>query len=225
AGFEALLRWDHPVRGVVPPGDFIAIAEETGLIGMIGEWTLHEACRAAARWPEPIRVAVNLSAGQLRSRTLGALVAEALAASGLKPARLELEVTETLLISDAEVAAAQLAELGAMGVRLVMDDFGAGQAALSHMSRFPFSKVKLDQSFLRALTPGAIEALVGFGSSLGVAMAAEGIEAEAELDAVRAGGCAEAQGFLFSPPLPASGVSALLGVVEAGEARRRVAGR
>jgi len=223
---EALLRWEHPTRGLVPPAEFIPVAEETGMIAAIGEWVIRQACTAAARWPGDVRLAVNLSAGQLRGRNFAAVVSRALAESGFAPDRLELEVTEPLLLGDAEAAAATLRELASLGLRLVLDDFGSGLGVLGHLRQFPFDKLKLDRALLLEARAGGrsahlLDALVGLARSLAMETTAEGVETEAELELARRAGCDEAQGFLFSPPLPASGVEALLAALRHGAERRR----
>jgi diguanylate cyclase (GGDEF)-like protein len=212
---EALLRWDHPERGLIPPSEFIPIAEETGVINAIGEWVLREACRTAADWPEDVRVAVNLSAVQFKSRSLVDHVAAALNDARLAPTRLELEVTESLLLADTELTLQTLHRLRELGVHISMDDFGTGYSSLSYLRAFPFDKIKIDRSFIKALGPeddsrAIIKAVIGLGQSLGMSTTAEGIETEAQLAAVREQGCNEVQGFLFSPPLPASGIGDLL---------------
>jgi len=214
--FEALLRWDHPTRGVVSPTEFIPVAEESGLIGSIGEWVLREACRTAARWPAPVRVAVNLSPAQFRNRNLVDQVISALADAGLPAERLELEVTESLLLAETDQTLEMLHQLRAQGVRISMDDFGTGYSSLSYLRAFPFDKIKIDRSFIAGLKPGdesiaIVRAIVALGQSLGMSTTAEGVETEAQLDAVREQGCTEVQGFLLSPPLPASSVLPLLG--------------
>jgi diguanylate cyclase (GGDEF)-like protein len=224
--FEALLRWDHPERGVISPLEFIPIAEETGVINSIGEWVLQEACRTAATWPEHIRIAVNLSPVQFKSRGLVDAVIGALNSAGLTPSRLELEVTESLLLADTELTLDILHRLRALGVRISMDDFGTGYSSLSYLRAFPFDKIKIDRSFLNGIGPrednlAIIKAVIGLGQSLGMSTTAEGVETEAQLAAVREQGCNEVQGFLFSPPLPASGLAELIGSVEKPAARRR----
>ena len=214
-GFEALLRWQHPERGLVSPAVFIPMAEEIGLIGAIGGWVLRTACAEAATWPGNVRVAVNLSPVQFRDRSLPALVADALADSGLAPQRLELEITESLLLSDDEAVLSMLHEMRAMGARISMDDFGTGYSSLSYLRRFPFDKIKIDQSFVRGLSDEAdcaaiVRAVVGLGRSLGMAVNAEGVETAAQLAALRAEGCGEVQGYLFSRPRPARDVRAML---------------
>ncbi len=213
---EALLRWHRPERGIVPPSEFIPIAEDTGLIVTIGEWVLVEACRAAAAWPQDVRVAVNLSTIQFRHRNLFNHIKTALAVSGLKPERLEIEVTESLLLADVESTITTLHQLRALGVRIAMDDFGTGYSSLSYLRSFPFDKIKIDQSFVKELSAkedsrAIVTAVIGLGRSLGMATTAEGVETEAQLELVRQQGCTEVQGFLLSPPLPATAVSKLFG--------------
>lgn len=215
ASCEALLRWQHPERGEVPPEEFIPIAEETGAIVQIGEWVLAEACMAAAQWPRPIRVAVNLSPVQFKNRKLVEHVRNALSLSGLDPTRLELEIIESLLLVDTEQTLETLHQLRALGVRVAMDDFGTGYSSLSYLRSFPFDKIKIDRSFARDLSSRAdsqsiVRAVIGLGQSLGIETTVEGIETEQQLDIVRAHGCTEVQGFLFSPPLPASAIPELL---------------
>jgi diguanylate cyclase (GGDEF)-like protein len=225
-GFEALLRWDHPEKGLIPPMEFIPIAEETGVITAIGQWVLHEACKTAATWPEHVRIAVNLSAVQFKQRGLVDHVVAALAEAGLTPNRLELEITESLLLADTEQTLRMLHRLRALGVRISMDDFGTGYSSLSYLRSFPFDKIKIDRSFMNGVgdaedSLAIIKAVIGLGQSLGMSTTAEGVETEAQLDAVRAQGCSEVQGFLFSPPLPASGLAALLGSLSADDMPQR----
>lgn len=213
--FEALLRWDPPGRATVSPADFIPIAEETGLIVPIGEWVLREACRTAATWPDNVRVAVNLSPAQFKSKHLYETVMGALSESGLDPRRLELEITESLLLTDNEPTLRLLHKLRALGVRISMDDFGTGYSSLSYLRSFPFDKIKIDRSFMRDLKTRSdslaiVQAVIGLGHSLGMSTTAEGIETAEQLEAVRAQGCNEVQGFLFSPPVGASGATDLL---------------
>ena len=211
---EALLRWYHPDRGTIPPSEFIPIAEDTGLIVSIGEWVLREACKAAVTWPDDVRVAVNLSTAQFRNRGLLNHIKSALETSGLKPRRLELEVTESLLIADGEATLQTLHALRKLGVSISMDDFGTGYSSLSYLRSFPFDKIKIDQSFVKDLSAkedsrAIVSAVIGLGRSLGMSTTAEGVETEAQLDLVREQGCTEVQGFLFSPPLPGSAISKL----------------
>ena len=214
--FEALLRWDHPERGQINPAEFIPIAEQSGLIVPIGEWVLNEACRAASKWPDDVCVAVNLSSVQFRTtRNLVEHVKAALASSGLAPHRLEVEITESVLLANDETAARILGELKAIGITIAMDDFGTGYSSLSYLQRYPIDKIKIDQSFVQAASANPdskaiVKAVIGLGHSLGVKTTAEGIETEAQLMMVRQEGCSEAQGFLLSPPLPASGAAELL---------------
>jgi diguanylate cyclase (GGDEF)-like protein len=212
---EALLRWDHAERGTIAPNDFIPIAEETGLIVPIGEWVLREACRTAMTWPTPARVAVNLSTVQFKNKRLYETVVSALQESGLPPTRLELEITESLLLAESEPTLETLHKLRALGVRISMDDFGTGYSSLSYLRSFPFDKIKIDRSFMRDLESkgdslAIIKAVIGLGHSLGMSTTAEGIETEEQLAAVREQGCNEVQGFLFSPPIDASAVIDLL---------------
>ena len=213
-GLEALLRWYTPERGTIPPQDFIPVAEETGLIVPIGEWVLREACRAASGWPRDVRVAMNLSTAQFRNRNLYSHIKLALDSADLEPSRLELEVTESLLLNESESTLRTLHQLRKLGVRISMDDFGTGYSSLSYLRSFPFDKIKIDQSFVRDVaikedSRAIVSAVIGLGRSLGMATTAEGIETEAQLDMVRSQGCTEVQGFLLSPPLPASAIDRL----------------
>ena len=214
-GFEALLRWHHPERGLVSPNDFIPLAEETGDIEAIGAWVLKTACREAAGWPRDVKVAVNLSPVQFRSGTLALHVVNALAASGLSPSRLELEITESVMLQDTQGTLKVLHELRATGVRISMDDFGTGYSSLSYLRKFPFDKIKIDQSFIRDLADTSdaaaiIKAVVDLGSGLGMSTTAEGVETEAQLLHLRLEGCDEVQGYLISPPRPAGMVVQML---------------
>jgi predicted signal transduction protein with EAL and GGDEF domain len=218
-GVEALLRWHHPERGMVMPGEFIALAEEIGLIGPIGEWVLRRACAEAARWPGDLKVAVNLSPAQFRTRGVVQAVLSALAHSGLPPQRLELEITESVLLGETEANLAILHQLREIGARISMDDFGTGYSSLSYLRSFPFDKIKIDRSFVRDLAErpdclAIIRAVTGLGASLGISTTAEGVETREQLDRLRAEGCTEAQGFLFSPPCSAAELASLL--AEAG---------
>ncbi|MDR3475574.1 MAG: PAS-domain containing protein [Devosia sp.] len=224
-GLEALLRWDHPQRGPIPPSEFIPIAEETGMISAIGEWVLAEACRTAAYWPDDVRIAVNLSSAQFKGQGVIEAVERAVRSAGLAPERLELEITEALLLADPNAMFKSLHRLRELGVRIVMDDFGTGYGSLSYLRTFPFDKLKIDRSFIAELSgtdesTAVVNAIIGLSRALGIAVAAEGVETEVQLETVRRQGCDEAQGFLFSPPLPASGIDALLGTVRASAARR-----
>ncbi len=212
---EALLRWKHAERGPVPPSEFIPLAEEMGLIVPLGEWVLRTACAEAARWPDPIKVAVNLSPVQFRTRGLVATVTSALAAAHLPAHRLEIEITEAVLLQEDEATVGILHQLRALGVRIAMDDFGTGYSSLSYLRSFPFDKIKIDRSFIAdsehnrdsAVIVGAIANL---GASLGIATAAEGIETVEQMELVRRAGCTEMQGYLISPPLPVSEVAGLI---------------
>lgn len=218
--FEALLRWQHPTRGLVEPSSFIPLAEETALIISIGEWILRHACAEAATWSRPVCVAVNLSPVQFRSRNLVPAVVAALSFSGLSAERLELEITESVLLDNSDANMRTLHALRDLGVRVSMDDFGTGYCSLSYLRSFPFDKIKIDQSFVRDIairedSMAIVRAVTGIGKMLGIATTAEGVETEEQLACVRAEGCTEAQGYLFSRPVPASQVEKLL-----GEARR-----
>jgi len=206
-GFEALLRWRRGGLGYVAPTEFIALAEETGLISRIGEWALKRACMDAAHWPLDLRVAVNLSPAQFRQADLAEVVQGALNASGLDPARLELEITESLLLRDCESVRRTFQLLRDLGVKLSLDDFGAGYAGLGYFRSFRFDRVKIDRSFIAEMVqhPEAraiVQAAVGIGDSLGMATTAEGVENDDQLAGLMELGCAEAQGFLFSKPRP-----------------------
>jgi diguanylate cyclase (GGDEF)-like protein/PAS domain S-box-containing protein len=222
-GFEALLRWHHPTRGMIAPNDFIPIAEASGLIVPIGEWVLRTACADAAKWPQEIAVAVNLSAVQFRAANLTQTVVSALAQSGLAPQRLELEITESALLADTAATAATLHALRRFGVRIALDDFGTGYSSLSHLRGFPFDKIKIDRSFVKDLArrrdcTAIITAISTLARSLGIATTAEGVETAEQLDFLRAQGCTQAQGFLFSPARPRADLAALLGRINGGEA-------
>ncbi len=215
-GAEALLRWHDPARGQVSPAEFIPIAEECGLITVLGAWVLRQACRAAASWPQPLGVAVNLSPVQFRTTDLVGLVGGVLAESGLDPARLELEITEGVMLGDSPDTLATLAGLKAMGVRIAMDDFGTGYSSLSYLRRMPIDKLKIDQSFTRALgiDPAArklVRSIIGIARDLGIASLAEGVETEAHAEMLREEGCVEVQGYLFGRPMPEAAFAALAG--------------
>jgi predicted signal transduction protein with EAL and GGDEF domain len=208
-GFEALLRWTHPQLGEIGPATFIPLAEESGLILKLGEWVLREACTEAARWTPPLKLSVNLSPVQFAQDDLAGLVEQILAETGLDPARLDLEVTEGLLIKDAERAIGILQRLKALGVRISMDDFGTGYSSLSYFRMFPFDKVKIDQSFIHDMikNPQAraiIRSVIGLGRGLGMPVVAEGVETTEQLDALRDEGCDQVQGYLISRPNPIS---------------------
>ncbi|MGV7211930.1 EAL domain-containing protein [Bradyrhizobium sp. UFLA05-112] len=213
--FEALSRWNHPQRGLISPAAFIPLAEETGLIVQLGEQVLRNACADAATWPEEICVAVNLSPVQFKNPNLVASVTEALTASGLAAGRLELEITESVLLQNSEATLAILHELRAQGVRISLDDFGTGYSSLSYLRSFPFDKIKIDRSFVSELSTredsmAIVRAVTGLGRSLGIATTAEGVENDAQLELLRREGCTQAQGYLFSAPRPASEVAMML---------------
>jgi len=215
-GLEALLRWNHPTRGQVLPSEFIPLAEETGLIVPIGEWVLRRACMQAAEWPAHIGLAVNLSPAQFKCPTLVQSVVAAVAASGVSPRRLELEITETVMLQDADGAFSTLRQLRDLGVRIALDDFGTGYSSLSNLRKFPFDKIKIDRSFVRDLSHANVDALAvvrsmaQLGASLGMATTAEGVETGEQLDQLRAEGCTEIQGYYISRPKPASEIAELL---------------
>ena len=214
-GCEALLRWRHPERGLIGPDQFIPLAEEIGLIVPLGEWVLHRACGTATSWPGAMRVAVNLSPAQFKSRNLLAAIAGALRESGLPADRLELEITETVMLYDTDATLETLHQLHALGVCIAMDDFGTGYSSLSYLRRFPFDRIKIDQSFVRDMCSkqdcGAIiRAVASLSNELGMATTAEGVETQEQLDALTKAGCSEVQGYLFSRPVPADSIPDVL---------------
>jgi diguanylate cyclase (GGDEF)-like protein/PAS domain S-box-containing protein len=213
-GCEALLRWRHPERGMVSPAEFIPIAEETGLINAIGEWVLAKACAEAATWPDGTHVAVNVSPVQFKSGTLALKVVAALAASGLPPHRLELEITEAVLIRDDEAALQILHQLRDIGVRIALDDFGTGYSSLSYLQRFPFDKIKIDRCFVNDLADAGgssiVQAVVNIAAARRMTTTAEGVETERQQELLRGLGCTEIQGYLFSPPKPAEEAKKIL---------------
>ncbi|HWL03970.1 MAG TPA: EAL domain-containing protein [Xanthobacteraceae bacterium] len=216
-GFEALLRWRHPQRGMVSPAEFIPLAEEIGLIVPLGEWVLRQACAQAATWPDTLSIAVNLSPVQFRSSNLVPAVVSALANSGLPAGRLELEITESVLLQESEGNLATLHQLRALGAHIAMDDFGTGYSSLGYLRSFPFDKIKIDQTFVRELDNNPdciaiISAVTGLGARLGIRTLAEGVETQEQLEQLRAEGCTEVQGYLFSEPVPASDLRQLLEV-------------
>jgi diguanylate cyclase (GGDEF)-like protein/PAS domain S-box-containing protein len=208
-GFEALVRWVHPERGETAPDEFIPLAEETGLIVPIGDWVLRQACREAATWPEHLKVAVNLSPAQFKHSSLIGVIVAALAETGMKPQRLELEITESVMLQDEDRAFAILTHLHDLGVRIALDDFGTGYSSLSNLRKFPFDKIKIDRSFVSDLSEANVDALAvvrsvaRLGVSLGMATTAEGVETKEQLNYVRAEGCTEMQGYYICPPSPA----------------------
>jgi diguanylate cyclase (GGDEF)-like protein len=215
-GFEALLRWHHPQRGWVMPGDFIPLAEETGLIVPIGEWVLRTACAEAAKWPSHLKIAINLSPAQFRSKDLVRVIVSALASSGISPPRLELEVTETAIMHDSEAVFAALGQLHELGVRVALDDFGTGYSSLSFLQKFSFDKIKIDRSFVSELTSPQEEsrviarAVVRFAVSLGKTTTAEGVETQEQWDILRGEACVESQGYYFSPPVTSAEVAKMV---------------
>jgi predicted signal transduction protein with EAL and GGDEF domain len=213
-GFEALMRWFHPHRGMVAPADFIPVAEEIGQLVSLGEWALRRACFDAVGWPGEMKVAVNVSVTQFASPSLVEDVAGALAASGLEPRRLELEITETVMLDETDATMVVLHRLRDLGVGIAMDDFGTGYSSLSYLRRFPFSKVKIEQSFVAGLGKGGdcdaiVASVTELCATLGMIALAEGVETEDQLRRLRSGNCDEAQGYLFSRPRPADEVAAL----------------
>ncbi|WP_160011425.1 bifunctional diguanylate cyclase/phosphodiesterase [Rhizobium sp. 18055] len=225
-GFEALIRWNHPERGLIPPMDFIPVAEETGLIVPIGEWVLREACRTAAAWPKDLKIAVNLSVSQFRHNSLLASVVSALDESGLCPQRLEIEITESVFLADVGQSLPLLKALKELGIRIAIDDFGTGYSSFSYLRAFAFDKIKLDRSFVAGIDtdPGnlaIVRAVVGIGSGFNATTLAEGIETEEQLQALRREGFDEVQGYLLGRPMPLSQAQALI----AAGASRPAAGR
>ena len=214
-GFEALLRWPHPTRGFVPPSEFVPLAEETGLITPLGNFVLNRACADASQWPDHVMLAVNLSPMQFRVGNVFTTVKNALQASGLAPGRLDLEITESVLLDRTDEVLAHLHALRALGVRISMDDFGTGYSSLSYLRAFPFDKIKIDRSFVRDLpsnrhTLAIVRAILGLASGLDMKVVAEGIETQADLACLAAEGCKEGQGFLFSEARPQSEIMKLL---------------
>jgi diguanylate cyclase (GGDEF)-like protein/PAS domain S-box-containing protein len=214
-GCEALLRWRHPERGMVSPAEFIPLAEDTGLINELGDWVLQTACAEAATWPHHIRLAVNVSPIQLKNQTLALRIAGALAASGLTPSRLEIEITEAVLIHDDETALVILHQLRAIGVRIALDDFGTGFSSLSYLKRFPFDKIKIDRCFVSDIevdgSAAIVQAVVNIAAARNMTTTAEGVETEQQREILRKLGCTEMQGYLFSAAKPALEVRQLLG--------------
>ena len=213
-GCEALVRWRHPERGMISPADFIPVAEETGLINELGEWVLNTACKDAMTWPGDFKLAVNVSPVQFKSGALALKIAAALAASRLPARRLEVEITEAVLIRDDDAALAVLHQLRAIGVRIALDDFGTGYSSLSYLQRFPFDKIKIDRCFVNDLaTQGGtsiVQAVVNIAAARDMMTLAEGVETSEQRESLRALGCSEMQGFLFSRPVPAPEILRLL---------------
>jgi diguanylate cyclase (GGDEF)-like protein/PAS domain S-box-containing protein len=214
SGFEALIRWNHPQRGLVSPGTFIPLAEEIGFIVPMGEWVIREACATAAGWPGNCRVAINISAVQFRNPGLLQVIIGALATSGLDPTRLEIEITETVLLQNKDTTLAVLHQLRALGVRIALDDFGTGYSSLTYLQCFPFDKIKIDRSFVKDITENTgslniVRAVAALASGMGMTATAEGVETREQLDSITSEGCTEMQGFLFSRPLPAREIERL----------------
>jgi EAL domain-containing protein (putative c-di-GMP-specific phosphodiesterase class I) len=204
-GVEALVRWHHPVHGKVAPAHFISVAEETGLIVPLGEWVLRRACRDAAAWPEPLSVAVNLSPAQFHDSDIAETVAAILQETGLPAERLELEITESLLINDTEEVLEKLSRLRELGVKIALDDFGTGYSSLNYLARFPFDKIKIDRQFVRNMTRdpamrAIVKTIVALGKSLAVTVTAEGVESQEQAAMLREFGCPQVQGFLYGLP-------------------------
>jgi predicted signal transduction protein with EAL and GGDEF domain len=215
-GFEALVRWLHPVRGFVAPANFIPLAEESGLIVEMGEWILREACREAASWPKPLQIAVNLSPAQFMHGDLVGLVHSILLETGLAPGRLELEITEGVLIEDFDRGLALLRRLKALGVRVSMDDFGSGYSSLSYLQAFPFDKIKIDRDFVLNLgrnpqSAAIVRAVIGLGHGLDMSIVAEGVETQEQLSFLADQGCDAVQGYFIGKPLPITQYSGLIG--------------
>jgi diguanylate cyclase (GGDEF)-like protein len=209
SGFEALIRWNHPTKGLVSPAAFIPLAEEIGFIVPMGEWVIRQACATAAQWPDHLHVAVNISAIQFRSPGLMQVIVGALAASGLAPTRLEIEITESVLLHNKEATLAVLHQLRALGIRIAMDDFGTGYSSLTYLQSFPFDKIKIDRSFVKNITENSsslniVRAVAALANGMGMTATAEGVETAEQLHSIASEGCTEMQGFLFSKPLPAA---------------------
>lgn len=212
---EALLRWHHPERGLIDPDTFIPVAEDTGLITRIGEWVIRTACKEAANWSEKITLAVNVSPAQFKNQNLVQVVTNALATSGLLARRLEIEITEAILMEHTEATLVTLNQLQALGVRIAMDDFGTGYSSLSYLQKFPFDKIKIDASFIRGVSnkpesTAIVRAVTGLAESYRMTTTAEGVETEEQLEIVKALGCTEMQGFLFSKACSAAEISEML---------------
>jgi len=215
AGCEALLRIHHPSLGLISPLDFIPVAEEIGAIGEVGAMVLRRACQAAVNWPRDIKLSVNVSPLQFAGRDFLHDVSDALAMSGLSASRLDLEITESALLADTDQTLTLLRKLLALGVRISMDDFGVGYSSFNYLRRFPFDRIKIDRSFVRDVAShedaiAIVRAATSVAASLGMIVTAEGIETQEQLDRVRAGGCAEAQGYFFCPPIRAENLPGVL---------------
>jgi diguanylate cyclase (GGDEF)-like protein len=217
AAYEALLRWHHPTRGLVSPAEFISVAEETGLINQLGEWVLNTACTDAAQWPADINIAVNVSPIQFKSRSLGLIMVKALSDSGLAPHRLELEITEAVLMHDHESALKLLSQLRERGVRVAMDDFGTGYSSLSYLQKFPIDKIKIDRSFIHNLTESEssvaiVRAVIDIAKVRDMVTTAEGVETDEQLALLRRLGCSQIQGYLLGRPMPLAEIPELRSV-------------
>jgi predicted signal transduction protein with EAL and GGDEF domain len=215
-GLEALARWNSPTRGVVPPGDFIPLAEESSLILVLGEWVLREACREAASWDNPLSIAINVSPIQFRHGDLPKLIHLVLIESGLAPDRLELEITEGVLVNDFPRAVSILRRLKSLGVRIVLDDFGSGYSSLSYLHAFPFDKIKIDRTFISDLetnhhSVAIVRAVIGLGRSLKIPTLAEGVETKAQHSFLAQEGCDEVQGYLTGRPLDIADYAGVVG--------------
>ena len=213
-GAEALMRWHSPARGLVAPDDFIAVAEETGLIVQLGDWALRKACTVAAGWPRGLRVAVNVSAVQLKSGGFARSVISALAFSGIPADRLELEITETVLMDESDTVLKTLGQLRDLGIRIALDDFGTGYSSLGYLRRFPVDKIKIDRSFIGDIdshdTAAIVRTIIGLGQELGITVTAEGVETDAQLETLRKYGCVEAQGYLIGVPSKVADINRLM---------------
>ena len=214
SGFEALIRWNHPTKGMISPAAFIPLAEEIGFIVPMGEWVIRQACTTAEQWPDNLHIAVNISAVQFRNPGLMQVITGALTASGLNPARLEIEITETVLLHNKEATLAVLHQLRALGIRIAMDDFGTGYSSLTYLQSFPFDKIKIDRSFVKDITENSgslniVRAVAALANGMGMTATAEGVETKEQLDRIASEGCTEMQGFLFSKPLPAREIERL----------------
>jgi predicted signal transduction protein with EAL and GGDEF domain len=215
-GFEALVRWKHPTRGLIPPDVFIPAAEESGLILQVGEWVLREACREAASWPKPLNIGVNLSPVQFRHGDLPGLVHQVLLETGLSPGRLELEITESVLIDDFSRGVAILRRLKLLGVHIAMDDFGTGYSSLSNLQAFAFDRIKIDRSFISSLQSNRqsatiVRAVIGLGRGLDLPVIAEGVETSDQLSFLSSESCDEVQGYLVGKPLPIAAYAEAVG--------------
>jgi predicted signal transduction protein with EAL and GGDEF domain len=215
-GFEALARWQHPTRGFIPPSEFIPVAEESGLIIELGEWVLREACREAARWPQPLRIAVNVSAIQFRRGQLQQTVHSVLLDAGLAAGRLELEITEGVLIENVSRAAAVLRNLKALGVQIALDDFGTGYSSLAYLQSFPLDRLKIDRSFVARLgrhddSSAIVRGVIGLARGLKMPVLAEGVETEEQRRVLQQEGCDEVQGYLIGRPAPIQGYAEIVG--------------